>query len=471
MLGHDIRADLAMACHVLAAHRIIDLWGHLSMRIPRSEHILMTPRFGTTAWPRGLTAGQMLVVDLDGNIVDGAGELPIQAKTDLALYRRDPGAGACISFSPRYAMAAAIAGFELKPMTHMEAFISYDTHVWNCAELAVTSAAAEDLAALLARSIAVQQPGIAAWVKGESLLETLLAAYHLEYLGQQNSIIANMDVTTLCKREDSEKMWRQFAGWDHYVDFFHSLDPGPLPHPAQSLKETQDQDERQHILQSASIACKALWERDTLVAFLEHVSHRLPEDDRMIISAAKNFSMVAPEDMCVTDLRGNWINGPKPPGYKFIHAQILAERPDVQAIVHTHDLYGRSYALSRHELVPMTRLGLDVALRPLPVYPRCDLVVDVDVRRDVIDLLGDGPMVHEACHGTDFVADTLEQALVDAIQREQFLEMDHLARRFGGVNPMPTAREHIQQNEFSAKDWWWFYTAEINAPRRSAAGL
>ena len=25
--------------------------------------------------------------------------------------------------------------------------------------------------------------------------------------------------------------------------------------------------------------------------------------------------------------------------------------------------------------------------------------------------------------------------------------------------------------EFSAEDWWWFYAAEVGAPKRSAAGL
>lgn len=470
MMGHNVRSDLAMACRVLAAHRAIDLWGHLSLRIPRSEHILMTPRFSRECLPRGITEADMMVVALDGTIVEGKGALPTQAAADLALYRVDPDAGACICFAPRYAMAAAIGCFDLLPMTHMESFIAYDTRTWRAEDLADTPAAAADLAALLEDAIAVQQPGIAAWVKGPSMLHALLAAYHLEYLGQQNSIIAGREVTALCEQEDSRKMWRQFAGWDHYDDFFHSLDPGPLPHSAANL-ENAPEDESRRILEAASIACKALWERDTLVAFLEHVSHRMPQSDRMVISAAKNFAQIEPEDMCLTDLRGNWIDGPKPPGYKFFHAQLLAERSDVQAIVHTHDLYGRSYAMTRHTLQPMYRVGLDVALRPLPVYPRCDLIVDAEVRRDVIDLLGDGPIVHEACHGTDFVADTLEQALVDSIQREQFLEMDHLARRFGTVNPMPTARACVAAAESPPEDWWCFYTAEIGAPRRSVAGL
>lgn len=471
MLGHDVREDLAMACRVLAAHRLVDLWGHLSLRIPRSEHVLMTPRFDRHRLPRGITGRDMLVVALDGTIVDGGGALPRQALADLALYRRDQSAGACMSFSPRFAMAAAIAGFELLPMTHMEAFVAYGSKAWRSERLADTPEAAEDLAAVLADAVAVQQPGVASWVRGESLLQALVAAHNLEYLGQQNSVAAGLEVTARCEEEDSRKMWRQFAGWDHYADFFRSLDPGPLPHPAARLAEIPADDHRRRILEASSLSCRALWERDTLVALLEHVSHRLPEDDRMIISAAKNFARIGPGDMCVCDLRGNWIDGPKPPGYKFFHAQLLHERRDVEAIVHTHDVYGRTYAMSRHALLPSYRVGLEVALRPMPIYPRCDLVVDADVRRDVLDRLGSGPIVHEACHGTDFVSPTLEQATVDAIQREQFLEMDHLARRFGGVTGMPTARERIAAVEASAEDWWWFHTAEIGAPRRSVAGL
>jgi hypothetical protein len=89
-----------------------------------------------------------------------------------------------------------------------------------------------------------------------------------------------------------------------------------------------------------------------------------------------------------------------------------------------------------------------------------------------LDALGTGPVVHEMGHGTDFVADTLEKAVVDAIQREAFLAMDHLARRFGGARAL--SQHCIAQliaHEPAAQDWWWFYTAEVGAPRRSVAGL
>ena len=123
-------------------------------------------------------------------------------------------------------------------------------------------------------------------------------------------------------------------------------------------------------------------------------------------------------------------------------------------------------------LGPDDSASLGIALRPLPVYGRCDLITDPEVRRATLDALADGPVVHEIGHGTDFVADNLDRATVDAIQREAFLEMDALARRFG--TPRPISRERISSlkgSEPSAEDWWWFYAGEVGAPKRSAAGF
>jgi hypothetical protein len=122
--------------------------------------------------------------------------------------------------------------------------------------------------------------------------------------------------------------------------------------------------------------------------------------------------------------------------------------------------------------VPCYRVGLDIAMRPLPTYGRCDLIVDPEVRRQTLDALADGPVVHEIGHGTDFAADSLEKATVDAIQREAFLEMDALTRRFGTPKALPEGRiVALKKSEPTPEDWWWFYAAEVGAPKRSAAGL
>ncbi len=462
MTGHNVREDLARVCRVLAHHEMIDLWGHLSLRIPKSELVLVTPRFSRRVLPRGIKASDLLVCDASGGLVEGKGELPRQFQVDLAVYRENPKREACAFAAPRFAMAAAVTGYSLKALTHMESATGYG----------LESVADEaGLAKAVARATAIHQPGIGAWAAGSDAYDCLATLYHLEYLAQANSVVAGeADVRTVA-REDSDKLWRQFAGHHHYHEFFESLDPGPLGHPFERFSAACADGPFVELKAALAFSCRALWTRGTLVAFLEHISHRLP-NERFLITASKNFGDMAPEDACLLDKDANWIDGPRPPGFKWFHAQLLRERADVQAVVHTHDLHGRAYALSPRRLEPCHRVGLDIATRELPLYSRCDLIVDPEVRRATLDALGSGPVVHEIGHGTDFVAATLEKATVDAIQREAFLAMDSLARRFGEPKPLPARLlEKLRATPAAAEAWWCFYPGLGGAPRPSAGGL
>jgi L-fuculose-phosphate aldolase len=473
LLGHDVREDLAMVCRILAHHRMIDLWGHASLRVPRSEVIAVTPRFSKTCLPRTIQASDILITDPDGNLREGRGSLPDQFAVDLELYRTGPEPTACLFASPLTAMAAAIAGRELKPLTHMESSAGYDLGSWTGTGLANDRGRAGSLASRMCVASAVHQVGIGVWTAGKDIFDALVTMYHLEYLAQANLVTAGLPDGDAIDRQDSDKLWGQFSGHQHYIDFLGSLDPGPLVHPYPAFLDSHADEGGFGALKAAmSFTCRALWERDTLVAFLEHVSHRLPRENRFLITASCNFRDMAPKDISLLDYEANWLDGPKPPNFKWFHAQIMAERRDVEAVVHTHDLYGRVYALSGQGLAPTFRVGLNFATTPLPTYPRCDLIVDSDVRRQTMDSLGDGHIVHEVGHGTDFVSDTLERSTVDAIQREAFLAMDHLSRRFGQPRTLDAETvDDVRAAEFSAEDWWWFYTAEIGVPRRSAAGL
>jgi L-fuculose-phosphate aldolase len=474
MLGHNVRDDLAMVCRILAHHRMIDLWGHASLRVPRSNVIAVTPRFSKACLPRTIRGADILIADLDGRVLEGRGALPPQFAVDLEVYRAQPDRTACLFASPAMAVAAGITRHELLPLTHMESSAGYGLRHWDGQGLASTPDRARALAPELCTATAVQQPGIGVWAAGKDAFDCLVTMYHLEYLAQANLLQAGLQRGGTIDRKDSDKLWSQFSGHQHYVEFLGSLDPGPREHPYPAFRDshTNTDDPFAELKAAMSFACRALWERDTLVAFLEHVSHRLPLDNRFLITASQNFRDMAPADVSLLDYDANWLDGPRPPNFKWFHAQIMAERRDVQAVVHTHDLYGRVYALSGQPLAPIFRVGLDIATRPLPNYPHCDLIVDVDVRRKTIDALADGPIVHEIGHGTDFVAGTLEQATVDAIQREVFLATDHLARRFGTPKEMPAQTlSDIRAGEFDANDWWWFYTAEVGAPRRSVGGL
>ena len=326
------------------------------------------------------------------------------------------------------------------------------------------------LGADLATATAVHERGIGVRAAGCDIYDALTSVYHLEYLAQTNSVVAGSRGVHGIAREDSDKLWSQFRGQHHYREFFDSLDPGPRKHPYATFLSQHGEDP---LKAAIAWSCRTLWERGTLVAFLEHVSHRAPDARHFYMSASKNFRDIGVEDICVLDYEANLVAGPKPPGFKWFHAQLLRERKDVRAVVHTHDVHGRAYALSERKVVPSYRVGLEIGTGPVPQYGRCDLIVDPEVRRATLDALADGPVVHEIGHGTDFVADTLEKATVDAIQREAFLAMDSLVRRFGEPKALPVGMhfKQIKAREHTAEDWWWFYAAEVGAPRRSAAGL
>ncbi len=461
MIGQDPREDLARVCRVLAHHEMIDLWGHLSLRVPGGDRVLVTPRFSKDCLPRGLSGSDLLLCDGAGKRLEGKGALPAQLEVDLEVYRTNPGRQACVFAAPRTAMAAAIAGYGLLPLTHMESATGFGVETPR-----------ERLAESVARASAAHQPGIGVWAAASDIHECLATLYHLEYLAQANLVVAGERGMKGIAREDSDKLWSQFRGHHHYHEFFASLDPGARPHPYRGFLAAARDTRFGELKAALAFSCRALWERGTLVAFLEHISHRAPDGKHFLMSASKTFRDIEPADMCLLDYEATLVEGPRPPGFKWFHAQLLRERQDALAVVHTHDVYGRAYALSPRKLAPSYRVGLEIATRPLPTYGRCDLIVDPEVRRQTLDALADGPVVHEIGHGTDFVSATLERATVDAIQREAFLAMDHLARQFGGARPLPEASlQRIKALEASAQDWWWFYAAEVGAPRRSAAGL
>ena len=429
---------------------MIDLWGSLSARIPDSDLVAVTPRFSKRVLARTITASDVLVCDASGRVTEGNGDKPSTFSVDLDLYRRSD-RKALIFAAPRFAMAAAIAGFELRPLTHMESITGFG------------------LGADLATATAVHERGVGVWAAGRDIHDALTSIYHLEYLAQANSVVAGERGVRGIAREDSDKLWSQFRGHHHYHEFFDSLDPGPRKHPYATYASRHGDDA---LKAAIAWSCRSLWERGTLVAFLEHISHRAPDGKHFYMSASKNFRDIGVDDICVLDYDANLVAGPKPPGFKWFHAQLLRERKDARAVVHTHDVHGRAYALSERKPVASYRVGLEIGTGPVPQYGRCDLIVDPDVRRATLDALADGPVVHEIGHGTDFVADTLEKATVDAIQREAFLAMDTLVRRYGAPKALPEASiKQIKARERSAEDWWWFYAAEVGAPRRSAAGL
>jgi ribulose-5-phosphate 4-epimerase/fuculose-1-phosphate aldolase len=81
---NTLRQQLAECTRMMVMAELLDYSGHVSARIPNSNRMLILPRDASRA---GITADDMLVVDLDGKVLEGKGPAPAETAIHLGVYR------------------------------------------------------------------------------------------------------------------------------------------------------------------------------------------------------------------------------------------------------------------------------------------------------------------------------------------------------------------------------------------------
>lgn len=84
-----LREQIATCTRLLVMQEIIDFSGHVSARIPGADRMLIQPRDTSRA---ALTADDILVVDLDGKVLEGEGPPPSETALHTSIYRVRPDA-------------------------------------------------------------------------------------------------------------------------------------------------------------------------------------------------------------------------------------------------------------------------------------------------------------------------------------------------------------------------------------------
>jgi L-ribulose-5-phosphate 4-epimerase len=94
-------------------------------------------------------------------------------------------------------------------------------------------------------------------------------------------------------------------------------------------------------------ACQVLVERGYLIATGGNVSLRVPEQNGFAITPSNyDYSKMAADDVCILDLDLNLLTGQRTPSIESsLHATVYQTRPDVNAVVHTHQVYASALAL------------------------------------------------------------------------------------------------------------------------------
>jgi ribulose-5-phosphate 4-epimerase/fuculose-1-phosphate aldolase len=95
----QLREEIATCTRLMVMAEVMDYSGHVSARIPGTDRILIQPR-DTSRLALGAT--DLLVVDLDGKVLEGSLPTPMETALHTAVYRARPDARAVCHGHPTF---------------------------------------------------------------------------------------------------------------------------------------------------------------------------------------------------------------------------------------------------------------------------------------------------------------------------------------------------------------------------------
>lgn len=177
-------------------------------------------------------------------------------------------------------------------------------------------------------------------------------------------------------------------------------------------------------------SCHVLY-RLGLSDYLGHPSARIPGTDRVLIKPkhsprTRGMDTLTAAHMVEIDLDGNLVRGEEiPPAERFIHTEIYRARPDVQAVVHTHQPKSTLLGIVGLPILPLLHVEAPLLEAEIPVFACAELIVTPDLGRGVAEALGGASLCHLQGHGIVSVAGSVQEATLGAIHMEHLAEVNY----------------------------------------------
>jgi L-fuculose-phosphate aldolase len=173
---NDPRQTLADALRMLENAEVVDFNGHMSCRLPGTDHILINSGKSVRS---ALTAADIIAIDMDGKPVDGDVVPPMEFHIHTEIYRRRPDVNAVAHTHPLWSTLFSMVGETVQPVTMQAAVMGpvqtfAKTASINQKELAV------ELAAALGEHRVVMLKSHGAVVVGADVVEAFVLAVYLE---------------------------------------------------------------------------------------------------------------------------------------------------------------------------------------------------------------------------------------------------------------------------------------------------
>jgi ribulose-5-phosphate 4-epimerase/fuculose-1-phosphate aldolase len=173
---NDPRQTLADALRMLEAAEVIDFNGHMSCRLPGTDHILINAGKSVRS---ALTAADIIAIDMDGKPVDGDVVPPMEFHIHTEIYRRRPDVNAVAHTHPLWSTLFSMVGETVQPVTMQAAVMGPVQTFAKTASINQMDLGVE-LAAALGEHRVVMLKSHGAVVVGADVVEAFVLAIYLE---------------------------------------------------------------------------------------------------------------------------------------------------------------------------------------------------------------------------------------------------------------------------------------------------
>jgi L-ribulose-5-phosphate 4-epimerase len=217
-----------------------------------------------------------------------------------------------------------------------------------------------------------------------------------------------------------------------------------------------------------ALGCRILAKLE-LVDYLGHVSARVPGTDMVLIRARGSeqgnqlhmtYKQVSLVDIDVVKIGGDY---PVPDETK-LHTEIYRARPDVQAVVHTHQPLATIFGDLERPILPMQGVMAQVVKQgAIPIYRSARKVTTTEQGAEVAKVLGEKEIVHLQNHGVTIAGQTVQEVVVNAIWLEHQAKLTWQASMIGTPRGMSNDDLQAQAADgFGMEGRWRYYVSLLD---------
>lgn len=200
MSHEDLRRQLAEALSMMERAEVIDFNGHMSCRIPGTEHILINSGKSVRS---NLTPGDIIAIDLDGKPLEGDAVPPMEFHLHSAIYRRRPDVNAVAHTHPLWSTLFSSVGQPVRPVT-MQAAVMGPVQVFPRTASINRRDLAEELAQALGPHRVVVLRSHGAVTAGADVVEAFVLAIYLEETARRQYLARTLGEPHVLTAEEVE---------------------------------------------------------------------------------------------------------------------------------------------------------------------------------------------------------------------------------------------------------------------------